>query len=180
MTRSDLTDRIMAICAIIVAAASLTVAVYEARTNREYQKLSVWPYLRQSNAMVPGESYMRNISNLGVGPALIKSVRVSVDGRPQRDWAEVSRALTGRAIPELVYSSFHSGSVLLPDKTSTVLTIPPGDTALKFWEQAQTERLSIRVCYCSLYDDCWLSDSGAEQPAPVPTCRLEEGQEFMQ
>lgn len=53
----------------------------------------------------------------------------------------------------------HGGSVLLPDKTLTVLKILPGDAALQFWEQAQTERLSIRICYCSLYGDCWLNDS---------------------
>ena len=50
MTRADLTDRIMAVSAVVVALASLAVAAYEARTNREYQKVSVWPYVRQSNA----------------------------------------------------------------------------------------------------------------------------------
>ena len=180
MTRSDLTDRIMAVSAIIVAAASLTVAVYEAHINREYQKISVWPYLSQSNTLVPGEPYTRNMSNFGVGPALVKSVQVSVDGTPRRDWAEVSRALIGKAVPELVYSSIHSGSVLLPDKTVSVLKIPPGDAALRFWEQAQTERFSIRVCYCSLYDDCWVHDSRAEEPSPVSACRVEADKEFSQ
>jgi hypothetical protein len=180
MTRSDLTDRIMAVSAIIVAAASLSVAVYEAHINREYQKISVWPYVTQSNSMVPGEPYARNLSNFGVGPALIKSVQVRVDGTPLRDWAEVSRALTGQAIPDLVYSSLHGGSVLLPDKTMTVVKIPPGDAALKFWEQAQTERLSIRVCYCSLYGDCWLSDSHTGEPSSVGACPVEADKEFGQ
>src|SRR5215210_6210753 len=101
MTRSDLTDRIMAVSAVVVALASLTVALYEARTNREYQKVSVWPYVKQSNAWVPGEPYTRNIANLGVGPALVKSFQVSVDGTPRRDWAEVSRALNGQPNPDL-------------------------------------------------------------------------------
>src|SRR3954471_20945389 len=180
MTRSDLTDRIMAVSAIIVAAASLTVAVYEARINREYQKISVWPYVTQSNAMAPGEPYARNVSNLGVGPALIKSFQVRVDGAPRRDWAEVSRALTGKAIPELVYYSFHGGSVLLPDKTVAVVKIPPGDAASQFWEQAQTERLSIRVCYCSLYGDCWLHDGRAGEPSSVGACPAEVDKEFGQ
>ena len=180
MTRSDLTDRIMAVSAIIVAAASLTVAVYEARINREYQKISVWPYVTQSNAMVPGEPYTRIVSNLGVGPALIKSVQVRVDGTPRRDWADVSRALTGKAIPDLVYFSLHGGSVLLPDKTVTVVKIPPGDAALQFWEQAQTERLSIRICYCSLYGDCWLNDSRTQEPSSVGACPVEADKEFGQ
>ncbi|MFL6257921.1 MAG: hypothetical protein ACJ74T_23170 [Pyrinomonadaceae bacterium] len=180
MTRSDLTDRIMAVSAIVVALASLVVAVYEARTNREYQKVSVWPYVTQSNALVPGEPYTRNLANLGVGPALVKSFQVSVDGKPQRDWAEVSRALTGQPNPDLVYFSVHSGSVLLPDKNVTLVKIPPGAAAQRFWEQAQTPRLSIRVCYCSLYDDCWLSDPRADEPTPLANCRPDPDKEFAQ
>ena len=180
MTRSDLTDRNMAVSAVVVALASLAVALYEARTNREYQKVSVWPYVSQSNAFVPGEPYARNIANLGVGPALVKSFQVIVDGKPRRDWAEVSRELTGRAVPELVYYSLHAGSVLLPDKTVTLVRIPPGDAAQRFWEQAQTPRLSVRVCYCSLYDDCWLTDGRTDQPTPVSSCRAEPDKEFAQ
>lgn len=180
MTRSDLTDRIMAVSAVFVALASLLVAVYEARTNREYQKVSVWPYVTQANAWVPGEPYTRTVSNFGVGPALVKSFQVSVDGEPRRDWAEVSRALTGRPVPELVYYSLHAGSVLLPDKPVTLVKIPPGEAAQQFWEQAQTPRLSIRLCYCSLYEECWLSDTRAPEPAPVPACRPDPDKEFAQ
>ena len=180
MTRSDLTDRIMAVSAVVVALASLGVALYEARTNREYQKVSVWPYVSQSNAWVPGEPYTRSVSNLGVGPALVKSFQVSVDGTPRRDWAEVSRALTGRPVPELVYSTLRAGSVLLPDKPVPLVRIPPGEAAQRFWEEAQTPRLSVRLCYCSLYDDCWLHDSLREEPSPVSTCRPDPDKEFGQ
>ncbi|MBV9926560.1 MAG: hypothetical protein JOZ96_16185 [Acidobacteria bacterium] len=180
MTRSDLTDRIMAVSAVVVALASLVVAVYEARTNREYQKVSVWPYVTQSNAWVPGEPYTRSVSNLGVGPALVKSFQVSVDGKPRRDWAEVSRALTGQPIPELVYSSVHAGSVLLPERPVPLVRIPPGDAAQRFWEQAQTPRLSLRLCYCSLYEDCWLADTQTPDPTPTSACHPDPDTEFAQ
>jgi hypothetical protein len=88
--------------------------------------------------------------------------------------------LTGKAAPDLVYFSLHGGSVLLPDKTVTVVKIPAGDAAAQFWEQAQTARLSIRVCYCSLYGECWLSDSHAEEPSSVGACPAEADKEFGQ
>ena len=47
MTRSDLTDRIMAISAIVAAVAAVLVGASEARINREYQRISVWPRLQQ-------------------------------------------------------------------------------------------------------------------------------------
>ena len=43
MSGSDLTDRIVAVCAILAALAAVLVAAYEARINREYQRISVWP-----------------------------------------------------------------------------------------------------------------------------------------
>jgi len=55
MTRSDMTDRIMSVSAIVAAIAAVLVAAYEARIKREYQRISVWPRIHQSNTFVPGE-----------------------------------------------------------------------------------------------------------------------------
>jgi hypothetical protein len=77
-----MTDRIMSVSAIVAAIAAVLIAAYEARINREYQRISVWPRIQQSNSFVPGEPYRRIVSNVGVGPALIRSVQVNVDAAP--------------------------------------------------------------------------------------------------
>lgn len=175
-----MTDRITSVSAIIAAIAAVLVAVYETRINREYQRISVWPYLQQSNSLTAGQPYLRTVSNLGVGPALIRSVEVSVDGVLCRDWGEVIKAMIGRPGSGIVYSTFHAGAVLLPDKPITVLQLPPGEDARKFWEEAQGRRLSIRICYSSLFEECWLSDSFEDHPQPVAQCDSDPAKEFQQ
>ena len=180
MTRSDVTDRILSVSAIVAAIAAVLVAAYEARINREYQRISVWPRLQQANSFVPGEPYLRIVTNVGVGPALVRSVEVSVDGKLCRNWRDVTLAMIGKPMPELIYSSFHAGAVLLPDKPITVLQLPPGEDALKFSEETKGGRLSIRICYSSLFEECWLSDSFEDYPKAVSECRSDPAKEFQQ
>jgi hypothetical protein len=59
--------------------------------------------------------------------------------------------------------------VLPPGATRTLLTLPPGTRAERFWLAAQT-RLHTVTCYCSVYDECWLADSRKEEPRDVDSC----------
>jgi hypothetical protein len=178
MTRSDLTDRIMAISAIVAAVAAVFVSAYEARINREYQRISVWPRVQQSDSFMD-QAYERHVTNVGNGPAIIKSVEVRVDGEIKRTWGEVIRALTGKPIPNIT-SWLHNGAVIAANKNVTTLKIAAGDDAEKFWEASQNNRLNIRVCYSSLYDESWISDSKNEQPTPVGSCTSDPAREFQQ
>jgi hypothetical protein len=180
MEYSNTTDRVTSLCAIVAAIAAVMVAAYEARINREYQRISVWPRLQQSNSFVPSEPYLRTVSNVGVGPALLRSVQVSVDGVLCRTWAEVIQAMIGRPVSGHIYSSLNAGAVLLPDKPVNALQLAPGEDARKFWKEAQGKRLSIRICYSSLYDEHWLSDSFEAYPKPVTDCRSNPAKEFQQ
>jgi hypothetical protein len=175
-----MTDRIMSVCAIVAAIAAVLVAAYEARINREYQRISVWPRLAQSNTLAIGDPYLRTVTNVGVGPALVRSVQISVDGVICRTWNEVIQAMIGKRVPGLVYTTFRTGAVLLPDKPITILQLPPGDDARKFWEEAQGRRLSIRICYSSLFEECWLSDSFEDYPTAVAACHSDAAKEFQQ
>ena len=175
-----MTDRIMSVSAIVAAIAAVLVAAYEARINREYQRISVWPRIQQSNSFVPGEPYRRIVSNVGVGPALIRSVQVSVDGVPRRTWGEIVKALLGKPAPDHVYTSLNAGAVVLPTKDVTVLQIPAGEEAQLFSDQTETPRLSIQICYSSLYGESWLSDSRESQPRAVASCQPDPSKEFEQ
>lgn len=180
MTRSDLTDRIMAVSAIVAAVAAVLVGAYETRINREYQRISVWPRLLQSDSFVPDQPYERNVTNVGNGPAIVKSVEIRVDGEVRRNWGEVVRALIGKPIPGHITSWLHNGAVIVANKNVTTLKIPPGEDARKLWEASQTDRLNIRICYSSLYDKSWVSDTKNEQPTPVASCTSDPAKEFQQ
>jgi hypothetical protein len=167
--RGERIERLLSIVVGLAAIIAVLVSLYQAKLAREQLRASAWPYLAQSNSYTPGSPYLRVVSNEGVGPARIKSFSVLVDGKPVPTWNEAVRALTGEGEPALVYSSLGRGSVLPPAGRATVLTLPAGTRALGFFQAAQL-RLRTVACYCSVYDDCWTSDSDAPEPRPVETC----------
>ena len=163
--QSERLQRVLSASAALVALSALAVSIYQAMITREQQKMSAWPYVGAGHGgPVEGRPYTFHVYNQGVGPALVRSVRIDVDGRPQRTWAAVTRAMGTPADTALVYSSFHRGAVILPGADRQVVQIT-GRSAQPFWIAAQT-RFRYRVCYCSLYDDCWVYDTASEADMP--------------
>jgi hypothetical protein len=174
---TDRVDRWLSVAAAIGAICAVAIAVYQAALAREQQRASAWPFLAQSNSYLTGQPYTRQIENQGVGPARVRSFRVLVDGKPARIWSDAVRALIGRPDSGLIYSSFGRGSVVPAGATRVLLTLPSGNQARAFWQAAQT-RLETIVCYCSVYDECWLADTRAKEPEPVRACAEAPASEF--
>ena len=170
-------DRWLSIAAAIGAICAVAIAVYQAALAREQQRASAWPFLAQSNSYLTGQPYTRQVENQGVGPALVRSFRVLVDGKPAHTWSDAVRALIGQPDSGLVYYSFGRGKVVPAGATRVLLTLPPGNQALSFWQAAQT-RLETVVCYCSVYNECWNADTRARQPQPVRACAEDSTSEF--
>ena len=168
--RRSIVDRIVSGAAMFVALASLAIALYEVRMMREHDRVSVWPYLTVFNSD-SGGVYTFNAQNVGIGPALIRSFEISVDGKPRRNWGEVVDQLGVdiSGIPS-TYSSFGTGTVLLPGAKTKLLELGPGGASEGFHRAAQ-HRMDARICYCSLYQQCWLVDHAtAAEPQPVRAC----------
>jgi hypothetical protein len=174
-----LLSRVVSASAGIVALSALTVSIYQAMLSREQQRMSVWPYLMQYNSGRDG-GYFRVVQNAGLGPALIGWTEVAVDGRPQRTWSAVLRALVGANDSTLIYSSLPPGSVLLPAATRELIEMRAGPLARQVHAAIDSGRMRTRVCFCSLYRDCWIADSKARSPAPVPACEADSTRAFRQ
>ena len=169
--RRSIVDRIVSGSAMFVALASLAIAFYEVRMMRQHDRISVWPYVSAFNSD-SGGIYTFNTRNAGIGPALIRSFEVLVDDKPRKNWGEVLDALAIElhGTPS-TYTSFGSGTVLLPGATSTLLSIGPGEAGQAFHRAVQ-DRMRVRICYCSLYEQCWqLDEKKAPEPQPVRSCR---------
>ena len=177
--RTERFERWLSIAVGVAAICAVAVSLYQATLAREQLRASAWPYVAQSNSFLVGSPYSRVVSNEGVGPARVRSFQVTVDGHSIPTWNAAVRELTGAGEPALVYSSFGRGSVLVPGASRTLLTLPPGDRAQRFWLAAQT-RLRTRVCYCSVYDECWTADSAEPEPTPARSCTGDPAAEFKQ
>jgi len=159
----------LSIAAGVAAVTAVVVSLYQTALARKQLRASAWPYLAQSNSFTLGSPYTRTVSNEGVGPARVRGFRVIIDGRPVSTWDDAVKTLTGSGEPGLVYSSFGRGVVLPPGASRTLLTLPPGPRAERFWLAAQT-RMHTVTCYCSVYDECWIADSRKDEPRAVSAC----------
>lgn len=173
-----LLDRALSASAGVVALSALAVSMYQAYISRQQLRMSAWPYVVQSNTGADG--YTRIVQNVGLGPALVRSMRVEVDGRPVHEWGEFliagmridSATLVSRLKTSGFWtSSVRPGMVLLPG-TDTKLAHSSDTTFAESLRRVFTDerRVRVRICYCSLYDDCWISDSRALEPQKVREC----------
>jgi len=167
--RRELTDRILSITGVVVAACALIVTFYQVHLMRDQAKISVWPHIEQYNTTSASE-FQRVISNEGLGPAVIRYLSVTVDGKSVKNWrAAVIRLINEGPDPKLNFmqSDLPPGAVLLQGKKRTVIQImgAAGGYASQHWKS-----LVIRVCYCSLYGQCWMNRSGSSVDQRVPHC----------
>lgn len=177
-SRTERIERYLSLGVGVAVIAALLVSLYQANLARAQLRASAWPYLAQSNSWATGD-YQWVVTNDGVGPARIRSMRILVDGKAMRTWNDAVRALTGEGEARLTYSSTGRGTVIPAGASRVLLTMPKGERATRFWSEGQT-RLRAVTCYCSVYDECWIADSDRHEPAPTDRCAVDEAAEFRQ
>jgi hypothetical protein len=109
--------------------------------------------------------------NEGIGPAKITTAEVSVDGHAVRNLDQLLNDCCGGADDAAVSSSTLLGRMIRPGDTVPFIEIS-GDVekAAAFDRGRQAKRIVTRLCYCSVFDDCWMSDSTDPTPDAVNQC----------
>ncbi|MBS0382723.1 MAG: hypothetical protein JSR56_09830 [Proteobacteria bacterium] len=79
-------DALAAIIAALIGLLALCVSGYTAYIERQQVRAQVWPHLDIGASTFPPSIVVKN---QGVGPAIVRSVEVLVNGKPQPDWAHV-------------------------------------------------------------------------------------------
>jgi hypothetical protein len=142
-------DAVTAMVAIFIGVLALVVSGYTAYLQRQQVRAEVWPNLL-IGFYNPDQAI--GVHNKGVGPAIVHSVQVWVDGSPKQAWSEVFKEL---GIPaEGITISTISGTVISPGER--VLAISMSDPAdyQRFRAELVT-RVNTEVCYCSTLGECW-------------------------
>jgi len=167
--------------AVAVSFLALALSAYQAHQMSEQTRLmqsqaraGIWPYLAIGYSLsVEGEKqgYIWQIDNDGVGPARIESVTMTLDGKPVRSWREIFRAFYGEAAVAATYSKVY-GKVLPPntnrETTIEAVHITDPEQARAFY--AAQDRLDMTICYCSVYDDCWIAHRQNPNVHAVASC----------
>ena len=110
--------------------------------------------------------------NVGLGPARIMDIRVTVDGKPQLSWRSAMQALIGRDEPVAITLSTINGRIIPEDRSIQMYRLRDGQLATEIF--AELSRLQIEACFCSVFDDCWTMNKSDSTPVPVESCELSE------
>lgn len=177
MGNGNKVEFLVAICALVSSLAAVFIAWDQARVMRAQQHGAVYPVL-QTEGFVSNRAGQRQIglriSNSGVGPAILESVRLM-------------QADTGLEITDL--TDFISR---LPDNNDISWSglagraIAPGETVEPLvisWPMATSDELEIagamtqsanwqlEICYCSVFARCWqTSEIGVSRAERVADC----------
>lgn len=108
--------------------------------------------------------------NSGVGPAQIRSVSVTVDGRPVAD-LEAGRGQTRMATATLLNRMMRAD-----ETTGYVMAIGPAASsplAKAFMTARNADRIVTTVCSRSVFEECWVNGSaGMTRPRRVENCPM--------
>lgn len=170
-------NALAAVIAALIGLLALTVSGYTAWLQRQQVRAEVWPYLQ--TGISPNRQIM-TLENKGVGPALIRSVKLYVDRKPQRTWPDAFDALGLHDLREQPQSTIN-GVVLAPGDVIQQMAFRDAGRFAQFY--AQYPRIELEVCYCSALDECWLYDERAEDRGrrrmPVAQCPAPDADEFI-
>lgn len=75
---------IIAVSVIVVSVMSMVVAIYQTQIMRDQQHTAVWPYIQWMMQTGPN-GFSIVVTNKGVGPAIIKSTSLKLDGKPMQN-----------------------------------------------------------------------------------------------
>lgn len=165
---------VLSVVGVFIAVVALYAALTESDAVRQQTSAAVWPFVQISTAdFDSGEraGFTLSATNAGVGPALVHSMRVVIDGEPMRDWAHAVAHLGG-TLDNLVERNSIGNRVLSPGQTVNLISTMNPALARSFHAVVANPENSVSLCYCSIFDHCWLVDSRhqAIRPEPVKDC----------
>lgn len=151
-------DAVAAIIASLVGFLALLVAGYTAYIERyiadiqtKQVQAQVWPWLVAGNN---DNERSIEVLNKGVGPAIVRSAQVFVDGKPQPDWQHVLKALG--TVPHQYSQSTLNPNVLTPGEKVPAIQFADENDYKRFRAAAVTHLTLVNICYCSTLDECWM------------------------
>ena len=183
-------ESIIAVSALLVATIAAAAAAYQTYVINEQFSATVWPYVSfDTTRDTSNHSFTLAVRNVGLGPAIVRTTAVTVDGKPmgpgttgnpaytafegvitQADAAEVKRHAHGQI--SVSASTLAGGDVLPAGSSLTLLRMKGVDLFAR--EEALRPHFDLSLCYCSVLGRCWsrrLNDRVPE-PRDVRSCPL--------
>lgn len=161
------------ISSVAIAACALAFSGYQGCKTREHDRITLLPRVSvEFDFEESGAGWQ--MSNEGLGPAEIRDFTVTVDGMARHSWREVAQTLKVQG------SSPSVGQIYLKYEFSAPkpgVIIRAGDMRKLWWVttpdvlgslKKQAERVVISLTYCSLFRECWITNSNSLSLVQTP------------
>lgn len=178
-------DLVVALGALLISTVAAIATVYQTRVIARQFSAAVWPYVSFDSTNSPSFAEL-DIRNDGLGPAIIRAVKLSWDGKPQPSIEAIVASLRSSdpqmtnairaafrsgASMKLTTSTPNAGMVIPANAQHTVVRIEGAVLVARLGPELQ-RRLGLSICYCSLTGNCWTQSYGnrAGEPTSVRAC----------
>jgi hypothetical protein len=157
---------LLSLAGVFTGAVALYAALSESQAVREQTAAAVWPYVQLTiEDTDDGETayFALSLENVGVGPARMQGLVLTVDGQPQRSWETLLDGLMESAPKVGVDFGRTSVSrrVIAPGESITMFQTSERELAIALQKAVYGGRAELRFCYCSIFQDCWQSRTGS-------------------
>ncbi len=191
---------IVPLSALGISLVSLGVAIHHGHTMKEMADANArlvaansWPLLQYqfSNANAAGGRAIEMlIQNAGVGPAKLHFVELWCEGRQVTNPPELFEHCGAYKLPPSSRDTKNVGNIPAQPRRPVFhtaigepLVLRPGENAAivsmrdlaaheSLWQtlNKNIRRVKLKACYCSVFDECWMSDLRSLTPARVQQC----------
>lgn len=156
----------ISVCALVVSIRQTTIMSEQRALMHEQAKASVWPRLSlgvsKGHNVEDGslKDYQISVTNDGVGPAIIKNVRVLYKGEPKTGWGRLFVSFDlPEGTPTYMTNSSISQTIIRQGEGVRVLSLK-NNLQLAEILYANTEHLQFEIYYESIYGDQWKYSTG--------------------
>jgi len=163
--------------ALVISTISLWVAIGTEDANRKMVAAATLPLLQSVTSDTDASD--RNvltfgIVNSGVGPALVETFEVFWKKKPMKAAQELLSACCAYKAGEVVWTRGTVGhTVIRAGEERLFISYPAGVRNKATYDALHTGQqgdITERVCYCSVFNECWLTFLNTLHPARVEHC----------
>lgn len=190
-TGHNILDLTIAGSAILISCVSLFIATQQSRTMERTLAASSWPLLQfaSGNTNDSGQlSIDMAIENEGVGPAIVRRIRMVYAGKEYDNPYELLRDCCAYVVKNADPTKMGAGTALTQPVEGKV--IKGGDKITFFrmdltpdnaevWRKLDAARFNMTfdTCYCSVLGDCWQSDLKSLDQNKVDKCPMQSAEQ---
>lgn len=159
---------LLSLAGVFTGAVALYAALNESEAVRKQTAAAVWPYVQfMISDRDDGEAahFALSFENVGVGPAQMRGMMLTLDGEAVTSWDAVTATLLGSSAELGVQygKSSVSRRVLAPGDSVVAFQTNDRDLALAMQQAVYSGSAVLSYCYCSIFEECWRSGSGSER-----------------